>query len=475
MRRAVTLDPGEDMGRPTTRLHVSGYRFLTRRMSHALVRGDPRMLDDPLRAQSIALAAGGVLAAVGLAGCAILAVLRPQVGLADAAIVTERETGALYVRIDDTMHPVPNLTSARLIAGSAEEPRAVSAAALAAASRGPLVGIPGAPAVVAPALPASDAAWTVCDTESSTTVLVGPTAARALPADAAVLVQARAEGPATTYLLFGGRRYAVDLRDTAVVRALRLDGVDPRPVSRTLLDALPESPPITAPSVPGAGAPGALPGHPVGAVVKLPRAAATEYYVVLGDGVQRIGEVTADLIRFTVAQRGRDIPAVAADAVAAARIADPLPVGTHPPRVTVADPGTLCAHWRLDGQDAVHTAVLDGAEALRDGAGRVELAQADGTGPAVDAVRIPPGRSVHVRPVSVTGAGGSAQPHHLVTDLGVLYGLAGGDTAGPLGLHAPPAPAPWPILARLPRGPELSRAAASVMRDVVEAAPRPAR
>ena len=45
---------------PTTRLHVSGYRFLVRRMEHALVRGDTRMLDDPQRAQSLSFAAGGL-------------------------------------------------------------------------------------------------------------------------------------------------------------------------------------------------------------------------------------------------------------------------------------------------------------------------------------------------------------------------------------------------------------------------------
>jgi Type VII secretion system ESX-1, transport TM domain B len=48
----------------TTRLYVSGYRFLLRRMEHALVRGDVRMLDDPRRAQSLSLIAGVVLAVI---------------------------------------------------------------------------------------------------------------------------------------------------------------------------------------------------------------------------------------------------------------------------------------------------------------------------------------------------------------------------------------------------------------------------
>ena len=38
-------------------------------------------------------------------------------------------------------------------------------------------------------------------------------------------------------------------------------------------------------------------------------------------------------------------------------------------------------------------------------------------------------------------------------------------------LPAPPVPAPWPVLAALPAGPDLSRAAASVARDGVAAPP----
>lgn len=450
------------MGRPTTGLHVSGYRFLMRRMVHALVRADAGMLDDPLRGQSIALAAGAVLAAIAVAGCAVLAVLRPQGGLGDAPIVMDGDSGALYVRIDDTLHPVPNLASARLIVGDPAEPRPVSARAVAAAPRGPQVGIAGAPGTIAPGVAPQDAGWTVCDDAASTTVSVAPQ--RPGVFGAAVLVSARSEGPATTYLLHDGRRAAVDLRDRAVVRALRLDGVAPRPVSRTLLDAVPEDPPITAPTVPRAGERGALAGHPVGTVVRLERAGVTEYYVVLADGVQRIGEVTADLIRFTVRQRDGDIPTVAPGAIGEAEVLDTLPTATHPDRVTVADPAVLCAHWAMAGS-GVTTMLGDVAPADPS----VTLAQADGTGPNVDAVTVPPGRSVYARPVGVTGAGGEAQPRLLITDRGVVFGVPDDDTARSLGIAPPPVPAPWPVLARLPRGPELSRAAASVTRDAIGA------
>ena len=128
---------------PTTRLQVSGYRFLVRRMEHALLRGDIRMLHDPMRAQSLSLIAGCILAVVVVALCAILAFLRPNAGLGDAAIVMSRDSGALYVRVGDTLHPVVNLASAHLITGSAAKPELVSSADVDNAKRGPLLGIPG--------------------------------------------------------------------------------------------------------------------------------------------------------------------------------------------------------------------------------------------------------------------------------------------------------------------------------------------
>src|SRR6476661_818081 len=114
----------------STKLHVSGYRFLLRRMEHALVRGDVRMLDDPLRAQSLSLSAGAVVAAIIVAVCAVVAFVRPPGVLGSAPIVMVRDSGALYVRVGDVVHPVLNLASARLIAGTPADPEVVSASAI---------------------------------------------------------------------------------------------------------------------------------------------------------------------------------------------------------------------------------------------------------------------------------------------------------------------------------------------------------
>jgi hypothetical protein len=100
----------------------------------------------------------------------------------------------------------------------------------------------------------------------------------------------------------------------------------------------------------------------------------------------------------------------------------------------------------------------------------VNLAQADGDGPDVDSVYIPLGRSAYVRATDATADGGTGALY-VITDSGVVFGLHDDDAARRLGLSAAPVPGPWPVLARLPRGPELSVQAASVVRDSVGAAP----
>ena len=106
---------------PTTPAQISGHRFLVRRVEHALVRADARMLHDPLRTRGRAVAVGAALLVLVIAGTVILGLLRPRDGAADADLVLVRDTGALHVRIDDRVHPVANLASARLVLSVVED------------------------------------------------------------------------------------------------------------------------------------------------------------------------------------------------------------------------------------------------------------------------------------------------------------------------------------------------------------------
>ena len=452
---------------PTTWLHASGYRFLLRRVECALLGGNIDTLSARSRAQTTALTIGCVLAAIVIAGAALVALLRPRVALDGTQLAMGRESGALYVRVGDTWHPVLNLASARLIAATAANPQPVPEADLARAKRGPLLGIPGAPQFIGEPLPADESAWTICDTDGAgaTTVIVGRTddaTTRGLSSGQAALVASGSGSP--TYLLYDGERAVVDVADAAVLRALRLEGRAPRLVSQSLLNAIPEAPPIRAPRIRGAGEKAdALPGFAVGSVVRITRAGGDEYYAVLAAGVQRIGQVAADLLRFDNSRGTAAAVAVAPDAIRAAPVVDSLPVASFPDRApTLSDDGsTLCVSWQAapSGQSGV-TMLAGSRLPLPSGQAPLTLSQADGNGPALDAVYVPPGRSAYVR----------VGTRYLVTDAGVRFAIHDDNAAHDLGLPAAN-PAPWPVLAALPAGPELSREKASLARDSVAGTP----
>jgi len=101
----------------------------------------------------------------------------------------------------------------------------------------------------------------------------------------------------------------------------------------------------------------------------------------------------------------------------------------------------------------------------------VALAQADEAGPGVDSFAMPPGRSAYVRAAGVSGEGAATGALYFVNDSGVVFGIRDEDAARRIGLTTPAVPAPWPLLAQLPRGPELSVQSASVGRDSVGPTP----
>ncbi|WP_375482177.1 type VII secretion protein EccB [uncultured Mycobacterium sp.] len=461
---------------PTTRLHVSGYRFLLRRLECALLRRNLDTVDEPMRAHTASFALGCLLAIVVIAGCAVLAFMRPQPALEGAPIVMGQHSAALYVRMGDTWHPVLNLVSAQLIAASNIDPRPVREADLSRTKRGPLLGIPGAPQLLGEPLGAGESEWAICDsggeTSPTTSVVVGSTAgpqSRRLAADQTILVTPESRTP--TYLLYNGRRAVVDTADPAIVRGLRLEGVVPRIVSRSLLNAVPEVPPISAPRIPHPGGPGpaTLPGFAVGSVLRVTRADSDEYYVVLPGGVQRIGHLAAELVRLHDSQGARTIVSVAPDVIGAVPVVNALPVSTFPDRTPVpvgAQDAALCLAWAPTDSGHVDVFFLTDGLPVPTGQAPVVLSQADGEGPAVDAVYLPPGRSAYVRSTGLSGDTTPAGTRYLVTDTGVRFAVHDDEAAHALGLAAAVA-APWPVLAALPEGPELSRQSASVARDVV--------
>ena len=346
----------------------------------------------------------------------------------------------------------------------------MSASAFSRNKLGPLLGIPGAPQFLGKPLGEDESHWTVCDSRDGTTVIVGgELSTRPLQRDQTLLVTPSSGG--STYLLFDGRRAAVNPGESAVARALGLDGHTPLPVSPVLLNLIPESPPIVAPRIPDVGrrGPDSLPGFPVGSVLRVARTAGDEFYVVLREGVQRVGQVAADLVRFADSQGTRTAMPIAPDVIRTTTSVTRLPVSDYPDSVqapAVVNGTTVCVSWRHPASGSVSVSFSVGGLPISAGQAPVRLVQADGEGPAVDAVYLPPGRVAYVRATGLSGANVRAGTRYLISDTGVRFAVHDDDAAHDLGLPGAMVAAPWPVLAALPAGPELSRANASVAQDV---------
>jgi len=479
-----------------TRHQVTGWRFVMRRIASGVALHDTRMLVDPLRTQSRAVLMGVLVVVTGLLGCFVFSFIRPNGSVGSNAVLADRSTSALYVRVGEQLHPVLNLTSARLIVGRPVNPTAVRSAALDQISRGNLIGIPGAPERMVQNT-AKDADWTVCDAVSGpaagVTVIAGPldtTGARAaaLAAERAVLV----DSGTGTWLLWNGRRSRIDLSDRAVTSALGWGASGstnvpaPRPITAGLFNAVPEAPPLAAPVIPGAGSPPRYPvPAPVGAVVMahgldnrgLDADANVLYYAVLPDGLQPVSPVLAAILRNTNSFGLEQPPRLAADQVAKLPASRALDVTRYPDqRVTLVESPAApvtCAFWNKPAKASTSSLTLLSGSALpiSDAVHTVDLV-GGGTDGTASRIAVAPGSGYFAQTVGGGAAAPPAGSLFWIADTGVRYGIdeepgATGQTktVEALGLSRPPVPVPWSVLSLFAAGPTLSRADALLARD----------
>lgn len=86
----------------------SGHLFYNRRLRAATTRFSVRMKHDD-RKQTAALALSMVLVAIAAGWMMLLNVLKPTGIVGDSAIIGDRDSGALYARIDGRLYPALNL------------------------------------------------------------------------------------------------------------------------------------------------------------------------------------------------------------------------------------------------------------------------------------------------------------------------------------------------------------------------------
>lgn len=250
---------------PTTKAHVSGYKFLRRRVEHGLVLGDIRMIHDPLAKRRRALVFGIIAVAFLGVGSGLMAWLQPNPNPGDAPIV-RTDQGQFFVLVNEAYHPVANLTSARLIVGEPATPHAIGTDFLGGARLGAPLGIADAPNYLAdPTSPHS--AWAACyspqedvgDENLTTidddagrpgeTIVVANADVQGFTAQAAALV----ESGGKKWLLTEAGRVALPADTSTQGRVLRRalglrDDTYAWKISEELLNAFAELPPLSFPA-----------------------------------------------------------------------------------------------------------------------------------------------------------------------------------------------------------------------------------
>lgn len=486
----------------TTRAQVNGYRFLIRRLEHALIRGDSRMIHDPMRGQMRALLVGVVIAVLITGAAGVLAFFKPTPNFGNSTIMLSKSNGAMFVRIGDRLHPALNLASARLIAGKNDPPKQVDDKFLNTVPLGPSVGVIGAPSSIHHGDDMGMSAWTVCDSTQTPKVteqvgsysvttsvtannpLLDNDIREATPAQM-VLTQAGDR----TYLIYNGVRAEIDPENPALFSALRLGDAELREVSPGLLNAFPLVDPIVPIRIEGVGESTDYLGsdHPVGSFVRTLDSRGEQLYVVLRNGLQPVSAATADIIRYGDAYSSTGEPATVSPAlVSEVPQVDVLNVAHYPtasPEFVNTEPDSVvCMSWQRGSSAAVaeNRLLIGHRLPIPPDAKPVPLATADGSGPGLDSVYLKPGTGEFVQATGGDPDSRAMGQLFYVSDLGLRFHIKDLPTAAALGVvgvkqpggtEETPQPAPWPVLSLLPPGPELSQQAALIAHDGMPADP----
>ena len=462
--------------------------FYNRRLRAAITRYSVRMKHDD-RKQQAALVLSVVFVLLGCGWMALLGAMKP-VGLAgQSPIVGNRDTGAVYARIDGRLYPALNLASARLATGSPSAPTWVQETEIARFPAGPMIGIPGIPGALTVA-PTSVSAWGICDTagrrngESAISTAIAGTvdnAERTRPLQRSEAILATHRGDAI--LIWDGHRTGIDLTERAITFNLGLDDSGPHPIelSDALFDAIPATESMAVPRIPAAGTASVLlPGAVVGRVLQTQDAsgAVSGFYVLLSDGVQRVTSFVADLLRTADSHGVLEPQLISPDILLRIPEVSRLDVGHYPNGKltfidTDANPVT-CMSWTKHPTDSQATmTVLSGRglpipEAL-DSHIVTLVGGSDPTGTTVRQTLVLPDAATLV--VSTSGAlrTDSRETLFWVSPQGVRYGLdQESATLDALGIDPAQAlQAPWPILRLFAAGPAITRADALVARDTI--------
>lgn len=461
---------------------VQAHMFVMGRLTSGVLRLEPDGLDQPVSRTSKGMMGGLVVAVlIGLV-VALYGFIVPGGNTkwkTPGALVVVKDSGARYLSLDGVLHPVLNMTSAKLLAGDQMTVANVSAKSLREAPRGAPVGLIGAPDALPAATNLTRGAWLACGTRvrddtgavtSRLALAVGMTpAGRILGTGEAVPVA----GPdGVNYLLWNGQRLRMDPADN-VVQAFASAGADFPSVTAAFLNTVPAGPDLAVPPVESIGAPGPN----------------------LGGAPTRLGQLFADGSgnRYLLSRQGlvsltptlfallSSAPRTQAKAYGGGRIEvrslGPGDLAGHlaPPAATTslthdgALPVSVPRIAQVSLQQAVCERIVPGASGSSTSLMIVDAGAVTGAPPDSGAGIVPDclaAQSIAVKPgvgavVNATlSGGGSGAAYFLVTDGGVKYPVPDGDSLSALGYGSEAAtvlPVAW--LNLLPTGPALTPSA----------------
>ncbi|NYD43658.1 type VII secretion protein EccB [Nocardioides panaciterrulae] len=182
----------------TKRDLVEAYHFNRRRLVTAFVSGAPGGREVEPARPGRTLVGGLALAVLLVAGAAVAGVFAPRDpdDWRKPGLVVSKETGAAYVILKESDHPVLrpviNITSARLILQDGATPTIVSQATIDDQTIGDDIGILGAPATLPTSSLLVDSGWTACTRDGGglSVAVPGEDHVRAVP-DAGFVVQSK--------------------------------------------------------------------------------------------------------------------------------------------------------------------------------------------------------------------------------------------------------------------------------------------
>lgn len=472
----------------TTKIQLSGYRMMIRRIEQGFIRRDTRMLASPFSAQTISFAVGIFLAGLMLAVGLLQSFIQPRADQRTAeSIITN--SGGMYVMYGEALHPVTNLASARLITGNPETPKVVKEAALEKHPRGALMGIISAPNNFT-VRPDKTAVWTVCDqhtdsaelsltkeSDLTTTLLAGDDVlsgdAVSQPDNEAVLVRLPAQAD-RLWIVYKGRKAEIGEKDLATRSALGIDSDTAEkavPISQALMDAINTAPALSAPYIQERGVVNPkLPEANNGDVIVTRSSKGDRtYHVALVNGVEEIPELLAQILENTGSKL---IDTVDVKKLSALPNVSDIDVDRFPSSApTFTTPHVLCWKWTRGENDLAAKAEVLTGESLpikaeeRDKV--VTLLKPTGSVVQANDSVMKPGKGWFVR---VTGDAPESQAREQllwIDDTGVRYFIGLGDdgkydkTVEALGINTrEPLLIPWSIAKLYAQGSTLSRSAA---------------